>query len=81
VSGPLKLVAIEPNLEVVEKLRELLKMAEAGELRGIALLTNEPYEKQTGHSVAGEWSPALAIWGAETFKHRWLHEYQQGLRS
>lgn len=77
-----KVLAVEslaPNQEVVEKLEELLAEARAGKIRGLTILTNEPQSRQTGCTKVGEWSRPLALWAAEIFKHRLLHEIQENL--
>lgn len=80
MTEPLKLVADVPDAEVIAALEGLLAEARAGTIRGICILTSEPKIRQTGTTQAGIWDARDAVWAAETFKHRWLHEWQNGLR-
>lgn len=75
----LSVASLAPNVEVVKLLEDLLEQARAGKIRGVAMLTNEPQLGQSGHSVAGDWNAALVLWACETFKHRYLHKWQEGL--
>lgn len=75
----LSVASLSPNAEVIALLEDLLQQAKDGKIRGVALLTNEPQLAQSGHSVSGEWSAPMALWAAETFKHRYLHHWQEGL--
>lgn len=58
---------MKANQEVIDTLKKVLKSAEAGEVKGIAMITLEP-RRVIGQAIAGDISKFDAIAGVEVLK-------------
>ena len=75
MSGPIPLRAVEhvPDPAIVERLRELLMMAESGEVIAVAIATvNVARETATAYVVGDSWAPLVA--SVATLQHRLMRE-------
>lgn len=70
---PLRAVAHPVNPEVVDRLREVLAMAERGEVIAVGICTvNVARETGHAHVIAGSWAPLVAC--VASLQHRLMRD-------